>query len=172
MIAFTSVLALAATLAATFSQVAANPENAIHQLLARQGTSGLDPSMIPSQCRDQCSSLVTAMGQNCDLSCICGSTMANNMVSCLQCDVSIVGADTAESYYNQYANACKSAGQSVPAFTASGGSSGSSGSSSSTGNGNSSNTGSGVKQASGAPRTRLAGAGIVGALATGLFLVA
>ncbi|KAH7868616.1 uncharacterized protein C8R40DRAFT_1074666 [Lentinula edodes] len=92
-ISSTSTLVMTASLLA--SNVAASSllertSSAFDILIARQSTSsGIDPSEIPTQCETQCTTVLNTISACTTDSCICTTTNADEMESCVNCLVSI-----------------------------------------------------------------------------------
>ncbi|KAF8829716.1 hypothetical protein HHX47_DHR2000289 [Lentinula edodes] len=92
-ISSTSTLVMTASLLA--SNVAASSllertSSAFDILIARQSTSsGIDPSEIPTQCETQCTTVLNTISACTTDSCICTTTNANEMESCVNCLVSL-----------------------------------------------------------------------------------
>ncbi|KAJ3885496.1 hypothetical protein GG344DRAFT_82653 [Lentinula edodes] len=92
-ISSSSTLIMTASLLA--SNVAASSllertSSAFDILIARQSTSsGIDPSEIPTQCETQCTTVLNTISACTTDSCICTTTNADEMESCVNCLVSI-----------------------------------------------------------------------------------
>ncbi|XP_006464055.1 hypothetical protein AGABI2DRAFT_194651 [Agaricus bisporus var. bisporus H97] len=175
MVSFTSALILFTTLATTAIHVSANPNGALHELVARQT---FDPSSVPQQCQDQCSALISSLTDatcGTDLSCVCGDSIAEQTIDCAKCDAQIIGEDEAKALYDKYAAACKSGGIDVPSYDSSSSSSSNSNSNSNSNSG-SSNGGNGASgddnSPNGASNLQMSAAGLAGTAALAFLLAA
>ncbi|KAJ8481808.1 hypothetical protein ONZ51_g5736 [Trametes cubensis] len=115
-LAVLSVALFAGQAAAT----AISARSPILSLIRRQSASEFDPSDIPPQCQSQCSTISTALtSDSCtsDLSCLCSSSTSNGLYNCLECALSLDPDESimaeAQSEFDQYAQACTSAGATV-----------------------------------------------------------
>ncbi|KAI0324285.1 hypothetical protein GY45DRAFT_1357300 [Cubamyces sp. BRFM 1775] len=115
-LAVLSVALFAGQAAAT----AISARSPILSLLRRQSAADFDPSEIPPQCQSQCATISTALtSDSCtsDLSCLCSSDTSNGLYNCLECALSLDPDESimieAQDEYDQYAQACQSAGANV-----------------------------------------------------------
>ncbi|GLB33286.1 hypothetical protein LshimejAT787_0101700 [Lyophyllum shimeji] len=102
-------------------RVVANPTPAdvLHGLLARQ-TSAIDPSLIPDQCKSDCSVLST-LNSCSSVACICTDSNMDGIAKCLDCGAALPSANvdikTAQSAVDLIVSNCKSAGSPVKSVT-------------------------------------------------------
>ncbi|KAF5351115.1 hypothetical protein D9756_008276 [Leucocoprinus leucothites] len=120
----TLLLSFIATVAASQAGTQDSAEWEPRTLLARQSSNGLpDPSQIPDQCKDKCTSATnTATSPDCaSISCICSDKFSNSLSSCLQCAIDAVGqqsfVSSAQTAYNSYAGNCADLDQPVQNVT-------------------------------------------------------
>ncbi|XP_006464056.1 hypothetical protein AGABI2DRAFT_120852 [Agaricus bisporus var. bisporus H97] len=166
MVSSTPALVIFTTLIASAIHVSANPNGALHELVARQT---FDPSSVPAECQRECSAIITALTDpNCgsDLGCVCRINIAEKTRVCAQCEAEIIGEEVAKSLYDNYAAACKSGGIDVPSFDGS-----SSDSISNSGNSNGGSDGDN-RSADGASNLHISTAWITGTAALAFLLLA
>ncbi|KAI0354490.1 hypothetical protein OH77DRAFT_1426079 [Trametes cingulata] len=111
-------VALVAGQAAASSIAARSPLASLLQ--ARQG--GFDPSQIPAQCQSDCTVISTALNSaTCsgDVSCLCSTATNTGLSNCLECALGLDPEQSAlaevQESYNEYTQACSSAGAPVDA---------------------------------------------------------
>ncbi|KAL0061334.1 hypothetical protein AAF712_011851 [Marasmius tenuissimus] len=115
-----SVAALLGAASATVVSFEARDITPISSLVARQST--FDPSVIPSQCQNQCSAVVGDI-QNCqsstDALCGCTTQVSGDMRNCFNCLVNLApSAQTSiQGSYDDYIKTCNSAGANLPSGT-------------------------------------------------------
>ncbi|KAH9847777.1 hypothetical protein C2E23DRAFT_863146 [Lenzites betulinus] len=169
-----AVLSVALVAGQVAASVITSRSPLISALRSRQ-VAGFDPSEIPSECQSDCSaisSVLTSSTCSSDLSCVCSSSAANGLYTCLQCALSLNPDDSlldqAQESYDEYSQACSSGGVSVasktltlPSGTTSGSSSAAAPASSATSGsqttGSGSSTSSGTSTDSGAQRNGVRG---------------
>ncbi|KIM40625.1 hypothetical protein M413DRAFT_446053 [Hebeloma cylindrosporum] len=125
MVAF---FAVATSVLLALPLVLAEPVSTPSGLYARQ-ISGFDPSTLPTTClQDKCKSFVDSVtAQNCaTLDCLCSTTIANAMKTCLQCAVDAHVASfnqtTLDTAIKGFTDGCAAAGHPISGVTSGGGS--------------------------------------------------
>ncbi|KAJ4490815.1 hypothetical protein J3R30DRAFT_3425474 [Lentinula aciculospora] len=85
---FLTIGVLASTVVA--SELRERTYHAFDVLIPRQSSSsGIDPSEIPTQCQSQCTTVLNTISACTTDSCICTTTNANDLESCVNCLVSL-----------------------------------------------------------------------------------
>ncbi|KIM43605.1 hypothetical protein M413DRAFT_443524 [Hebeloma cylindrosporum] len=125
MVAF---FALATSFLMALPSVLAEPISTPATLYARQ-ISGFDPGLLPSGClQSKCQAFIDSItAQNCmSLECLCTTTIANAMKTCLQCAVDAHVTDfdqnTLDTALKDFTDSCSGAGHPISGVTSGGGS--------------------------------------------------
>ncbi|OBZ73306.1 hypothetical protein A0H81_06769 [Grifola frondosa] len=102
------------TLTSTFaSTIGTRSEYLIRDLKARQGST-IDPGEFPAACQSACNSTITAASNCSTVACLCTSEFNTGLFNCLECLLSLDPVPSLQiqeqDTFNQYADACTSAG--------------------------------------------------------------
>lgn len=111
MVAISSVLSTFLVISVpAFANAAPDP---INSLFTRQTNAGsmVDPSAIPSACRESCTNIQKNTMNCTDLKCLCSDKVVEDMGSCLNCAVGVsnsqLNATYAQSIADSYVDSCK-----------------------------------------------------------------